>query len=192
MVLYLFVCFQKTSRQSNPAQKKKTKNGEFTFSKDKRPSSTVTIKKLYRVDICDRNTSSMACNEHISSNSDGPTKMQNLSHDRPNVEPMLWAKDGPMSKRYIGPFKIYNLGPIVRRPMGQWRANIYVLSGLISIITDFRQLAFYCDFLVILFYFILFYFIIIFFFVCSKTLTYRLNLCAQMKSSIHPSRFSTL
>ena len=132
MVLYLFVCFQKTSRQSNPAQKKKTtKNGEFTFSKDKRPSSTVTIKKLYRVDICDRNTSSMACNEHISSNSDGPTKMQNLSHDRPNVEPMLWAKDGPMSKRYIGPFKIYNLGPIVRRPMGQWRANIYVLSGVV-------------------------------------------------------------
>ena len=43
---------------------------------------------------------------------------------------MLWAKDGPMSKRYVGPFKIYNHGPIVRHPMGQWRANVYVLSGL--------------------------------------------------------------
>ena len=98
------------------------KNEEFTFSKDKRPSPTVTvvlqIKKLYRVDICDRNTSSIACNEHIQTVM-GQQKMQNLSHDWPNVEPMLWAKDGPMSKRYVGPFKIYNHGPIVRCPMGQ-------------------------------------------------------------------------
>ena len=86
------------------------------------------IKKLYRVDICDRNTSSMACNEHIQPVM-GQQKMQNLSHDWPNVKPMLWAKDWPMSKRYVGPFKIYNHGPIVRRPMGQWRANVYVLSG---------------------------------------------------------------
>ena len=78
--------------------------------------------------ICDRNTSSIACNEHIQTVM-GQQKMQNLSHDWPNVEPMLWAKDGPMSKRYVGPFKIYNYGPIVRRPMGQWRANVYVLSG---------------------------------------------------------------
>ena len=58
--------------------------------------------------------------------------MQNLSHDWPNDEPMLWAKDGPMSKSYVGPFKIYNHGPIVRRPMGQWRANVYVLSGMVE------------------------------------------------------------
>ena len=64
----------------------------------------------------------------------GQRKMQNLSHDWPIVEPMLWAKDGPMSKRYVGPFKIYNHGPIVRRPMGQWRANVYVLSGKSKII----------------------------------------------------------
>ena len=100
----------------------KTKNEEFTFSKDKRPSSTVTmvlqIKKLYRVDICDRNTSSIASNEHIQTVI-WANKMQNLSHDWPNVEPMLWALNGPMSKRYVGPFKIYNHGPIVRRPMGQ-------------------------------------------------------------------------
>ena len=42
---------------------------------------------------------------------------------------MLWAKDGPMSKHLVGPFNIYNHGPIVRHPMGQWRANVYVLSG---------------------------------------------------------------
>ena len=85
-------------------------------------------KKLYRVDICNRNTSSIACNEHIQTVM-GQQKMQNLSHDWPNHEPLLWAKDGPMSKSYVGPFKIYNHGPIVRRPMGQWRANVYVLSG---------------------------------------------------------------
>ena len=85
-------------------------------------------KTLYRVDICNRNTSSIACNEHIQTVM-GQQKMQNLSHDWPNDEPMLWAKDGPMSKSYVGPFKIYNHGPIVRRPMGQWRANVYVLSG---------------------------------------------------------------
>ena len=78
--------------------------------------------------ICDRNTLSIACNEHIQTVM-GQQKIQNLSHDWPNVEPMLWAKDGPMSKHYVGPFKIYNHGPIVRRPMGQWRANVYVLSG---------------------------------------------------------------
>ena len=99
MVLYLFVYFQKTSSQSNPAQRKRKKKG---FSKDKRPSSTVImvlmVKKLYRVDICDRNTSSIACNEHNYSNSDGPTKNAKPPN-WPNVEPMLWPKDGPMSKR---------------------------------------------------------------------------------------------
>ena len=73
-------------------------------------------------------TSSIACNEHLQTVM-GQRKMQNLSHDWPIVEPLLWAKDGPMSKRYVGPFKIYNHGPVVRRPMGQWRANVYVLSG---------------------------------------------------------------
>ena len=79
----------------------KTKKEEFTFSKDKRPSSTVTvllqIKKLYRVDIRDRNTSSIACNEHIQTVM-GQQKYKTSRH-WPNVEPMLWAKDGPMSKR---------------------------------------------------------------------------------------------
>ena len=99
----------------------KTKNEEVTFSKNKRPSSTVTvvlqIKKLCRVDICDRNTSSIACNEHIQTVM-GQQKCKTSRH-WPNVEPMLWAKDGPMSKRLVGPFNIYNHGPIVRRPMGQ-------------------------------------------------------------------------
>ena len=120
IVLYLFLCFQKTRCQSNPAQRKRKMKS--LPSRRQETSSTVTmvlqIKKLYRVDICDRNTSSIACNEHIQTVM-GQQKMQNLSHVWPNVEPMLWAKDGPMSKRYVGPFKIYNHGPIVRRPMGQ-------------------------------------------------------------------------
>ena len=60
---------------------------------DKRPSSTVTmvlqIKKMYRVDICDRNTSSIACNEHIQTML-GQKKCKNLSI-------------GPMSNLCYGP-----------------------------------------------------------------------------------------
>ena len=96
-MLYLFVCFQKTSRQLSSTEK--TKNEEFTFSKAKRPSSTVTvvlqIKKLYRVDICDRNTSSKDCNEHIQTVM-GQQKMQNLpalAQCRNNVMGQRWADE---------------------------------------------------------------------------------------------------
>ena len=65
----VFIRLISEDQSSKLSSTEKTKNEEFTFSKDKRPSSTVTvvlqIKKLYRVDICDRNTSSIACNEHI-------------------------------------------------------------------------------------------------------------------------------
>ena len=135
MVLYLFVCFQKTSRQSIPAQRKrKMKSLPSPKTRDQARLSTWCCRSRNCTEwtICDRNTSSIACNEHIQTVM-GQQKMRNLSHDWPNVEPMLWAKDGPMSKRYVGPFKIYNHGPIVRRPMGQWRANVYVLSGIVKI-----------------------------------------------------------
>ena len=74
----------------------KTKNEVFTFSKDKRPSSTVTvvlqIKKLYK---CDRNASSIACNEHIQTVM-GQQKMQNppaLVQCRTNVMGQRWADE---------------------------------------------------------------------------------------------------
>ena len=85
MVLYLFVCFQKTSRLSYPA----TKNEEFTFTVG------LQIKKLYQVDICDRNTSSIACNEHIQTVM-GQQKMQNLpawDKCRTNVMGQRWADE---------------------------------------------------------------------------------------------------
>ena len=95
--IYSFV-FRRPVVKSYPAQKK-TKNEEFTFSKAKRPSSTVTvvlqIKKLYRVDICDRNTSSIACNEHIQTVM-GQQKMQNLpalAQCRTNVMGLRWADE---------------------------------------------------------------------------------------------------
>ena len=131
MVLYLFVCFQKTSRQNIPAQRKrKMKSLPSPKTRDQARLSPWYCRSRNCTEwtICNRHTSSIACNEHIQTVM-GQQKMQNLSHDWPNVEPMLWAKDGPMSKRYVGPFKIYHHGPIVRRPMCQWRANVYVLSG---------------------------------------------------------------
>ena len=119
IVLYLFVCFQKTRCQSNPAQRKQNmKSLPSPKTRDQAVTMVLQIKKLYRVYLCDRNTSLIACNEHIQTVM-GQQEVQNLSHDWPNVEPILWAKDGPMSKRYVGPFKIYNHGPIVQRPMGQ-------------------------------------------------------------------------
>ena len=63
----VFIRLFSEDQSSKLSSTEKTKNEEFTFSKAKRPSSTVTvvlqIKKLYRVDICDRNTSSIACND---------------------------------------------------------------------------------------------------------------------------------
>ena len=87
--IYLF----SEDHSSNLSSTEKTKNEDFTFSKDKRPSSTV--KKLYRVDICDRNTSSRACNEHIQTVM-GQQKMQNLpalAQCRTNVMGQRWADE---------------------------------------------------------------------------------------------------
>ena len=63
IVLYLFVCFQKTRCQSNPAQRKRKMKS--LPSPKTRDQARLQIKKLYRVDTCDRNASSIACNEHI-------------------------------------------------------------------------------------------------------------------------------
>ena len=132
IVLYLFVCFQKTRCQSNPAQRNRKMKSLITFSKDKRPGPTVTmvlqIKKLYRVDICDRNTSSTACNEHIqtvmgqqkcktsamidpmSNQCYGPKMGRwanaTLAHSRFTTMGqscgVRWANEGPMYTCYLG------------------------------------------------------------------------------------------
>ena len=90
----VFICLFSEDQSSKLSSTEKTKNEEFTFSKDKRPSSTVTvvlqIKKLYRVDICDRNTSSIACNEHI----------QTVMGHQKNVKS---TGIGPMSNQCYGP-----------------------------------------------------------------------------------------
>ena len=76
----IFIRLFSEDQASELPSTEKTKNEEFTFSKDKRPSSSVSVVlqiKTLRVDICDRNTSSIACNEHIQTVM-GQQKMQNL------------------------------------------------------------------------------------------------------------------
>ena len=69
----VFIRLFSEDQSSKLSSTEKTKNEEFTFSKTRdqarlSPSQdtvVLQIKKLYRVDICNRNTSSIACNEHI-------------------------------------------------------------------------------------------------------------------------------
>ena len=95
----VFIRLFSEDQSSKLSSTEKTKNEEFTFSKAKRPSSTITvvlrIKKLYRVDICDRKTLSIACNEHIQTVM-GQQKMQNLpalAQCRANVMGQRWADE---------------------------------------------------------------------------------------------------
>ena len=60
------------------------------------PNSTVVmqVKKLYRVDICDRNTSSIACNEHIQTvMGQQKCKTSALAQYRANVMGQRWADE---------------------------------------------------------------------------------------------------
>ena len=108
----VFIRLFSEDQSSKLSSTEKTKNEEFTFSKAKRPSSTVTvvlqIKKLYRVDICDRNTSSIACNEHIQTVM-GQQKMQNLpalAQCRTNVMGQRWADEQTLGwpMQYLQPW----------------------------------------------------------------------------------------
>ena len=99
MVLYLFVCFQKTSRQSYPAQRKrKMKSLPSPKTREQARLSPLCCRsRNYRVDICDRNTctSSIAGNEHIQTVM-GQQKMQNfpaLAQCRTNVMGQRWADE---------------------------------------------------------------------------------------------------
>ena len=99
MVLYLFVCFQKISRQSYQAQRKrKMKSLPSPKTRDQaRLSPWCCRSSNYRVDICDRNTSSIAFlyNEHIQTVM-GQQKMRNLSalaQCRTNVMGQKWADE---------------------------------------------------------------------------------------------------
>ena len=101
MVLYLFVCFQKTSRQSYPAQRKrKMKNLPSPKPRDQARLSPWCCRsrnctEWTYADICDRHTSSMACNEHIQTVM-GQQKMQNLpalAQCRTNVMGQRWADE---------------------------------------------------------------------------------------------------
>ena len=99
MVLYLFVCFQKASRQNNPAQRKrKMESLPSPKTRDQARLSPWCCRprnSTDRVDICDRNTSSITCKEHIETVM-GQQKMQNLrilAQCRTNVMGQTWADE---------------------------------------------------------------------------------------------------
>ena len=96
----VFIRLFSEEQSSKLPSTEKTKNEEFNFSKDNRPSSTVTvvlqIKKLYQVDICDRNTLSIACNEHIQTvmgQQKCKKKKPALAQCRTNVMGQRWADE---------------------------------------------------------------------------------------------------
>ena len=133
--IYSFV-FRRPCRQSNPAQRKRKM--KFTLSKDKRPSSTVTMVlqiKLYRVDICDRNTSSIACNEHIQTVM-GQQRIQNLpalAQCRTNVMGQRWADEQTLGWpiQYLQPWanRAASDGPIE----GQCIRAIWDVNGKMNV-----------------------------------------------------------
>ena len=92
MVLYLFVCFRRLVVkviQHREYEKRRV----YLFQRQETKLDChhgAADQETYRVDICDRNTSFIACNEHIQTVMGKQKKIQNL-------------RIGPLSNQCYGP-----------------------------------------------------------------------------------------